>query len=421
MGQISFFDGQERLKINKPIRLIELFAGYGSQSLALKYLGIHFEHHRICEWAVKSIQAYKDLHFGDDNTDYSSGIPKEDVEKFLFERGISADYNQPMTMEQIHRMGEQKQRRVYNNIKATRNLVSVCNCHADDLAVTDTDKYTYIMTYSFPCQDLSSAGMMKGMGKDSGTRSGLLWEVERLLLEMKELPQILLMENVPEVIGRKNIKHFAEWLKRLESLGYHCYWKCLNAKDYGVPQSRNRCFMVSILGDAFYEFPEKVNLTKALKDVLQDTVEEKYFLSDKFKKGMVAHNEKNKQKGGGLFRITPIDGCAAAITTRQCRSESNYIIVSGHVNGMREQNGRVYDTNGLSPTLQTCSGGNLQPFIDVNDKIRKLTPLECFRLMGVKDDDFEVIAKNQSDSSLFHLAGDSIVVDVLMAIFKQML
>lgn len=421
MGQISFFDGHERLKINKPIRLIELFAGYGSQSLALKYLGIPFEHHRICEWAVKSIQAYKDLHFGDDNTDYSAGISREDVEKFLFERGISADYNQPMTMEQIHRMGEQKQRSVYNNIKATRNLVSVCNCHADDLAVTDTDKYTYIMTYSFPCQDLSSAGMMKGMGKDSGTRSGLLWEVERLLLEMKERPQILLMENVPEVIGRKNIKHFAEWLKRLESLGYHCYWKCLNAKDYGVPQSRNRCFMLSVLGDAFYEFPEKVNLTKALKDVLQDTVEEKYFLSDKFKKGIVAHNEKNKQKGGGLFRITSVDGCAATITTRQCRSESNYIIVSCHVNGMREQNGRVYDTNGLSPTLQTCSGGNLQPFIDVNDKIRKLTPLECFRLMGVKDDDFEVIAKNQSDSSLYHLAGDSIVVDVLMAIFKQML
>lgn len=424
MGQISFFDGQERLKINKPIRLIELFAGYGSQSLALKYLGIPFEHHRICEWAVKSIQAYKDLHFGDDNTDYSAGISREDVEKFLFERGISADYNEPMTMEQIHRMGEQKQRRVYNNIKATRNLVSVCNCHADDLAITDTDKYTYIMTYSFPCQDLSSAGMMKGMGKDSGTRSGLLWEVERLLLEMKERPQILLMENVPEVIGRKNIKHFAEWLKRLESLCYHCYWECLNAKDYGVPQSRNRCFMVSVLGDAFYEFPEKVNLTKALKDVLQDTVEEKYFLSKRFIEGMVRHNDNmTKSSGGFLFKPKSHNEkiANAILTTAGNRPSDNYIIVSGHISFMREQTGRVYDTNGCSPTLQTCSGGNLQPFIDVNDKIRKLTPMECFRLMGVKDDDFEVIAKNQSDSSLYHLAGDSIVVDVLMSIFKQML
>lgn len=297
MGQISFFDGQERLKINKPIRLIELFAGYGSQSLALKYLGIPFEHHRICEWAVKSIQAYKDLHFGDDNTDYSVGISREDVEKFLFERGISADYNMPMTMEQIHRMGESKQRRVYNNIKATRNLVSVCNCHSDDLAVTDTDKYTYIMTYSFPCQDLSSAGIMKGMGKDSGTRSGLLWEVERLLLEMKEKPKILVMENVPNVIGKWNIQHFSEWLKSLESMGYKCYWKCLNAKDYGVPQSRNRCFMVSVLGDAFYEFPKKFTLEKCLKDVLEDGVSDKYFLSDKMIECMIKHDAERAKKG----------------------------------------------------------------------------------------------------------------------------
>ena len=387
MGQISFFDGQERLKITKPIRLIELFAGYGSQSLALKYLGIPFEHHLICEWAVKPIQAYKDLHFGDDNTDYSAGISREDVEKFLFERGISADYNQPMTMEQIHRMGEQKQRRVYNNIKATRNLVSVCNCHADDLAVTDTDKYTYIMTYSFPCQDLSSAGMMKGMGKDSGTRSGLLWEVERLLLEMKERPQILLMENVPEVIGRKNIKHFAEWLKRLESLGYHCYWKCLNAKDYGVPQSRNRCFMVSVLGDAFYEFPEKVNLTKALKDVLQEKVDRRYFLTD----SCIKRFEKNKFNKKSIDKgFNPTRGFCIAntILTKQGNRGSNNYIISE---------------------------------LDGKERPRNITPLESFRLMGVKDDDFEVIAKNQSNISLYHLAGDSIVVDVLMAIFKQML
>mgnify|MGYP002765221268 CR=1 FL=1 len=387
MGQISFFDGQERLKITKPIRLIELFAGYGSQSLALKYLGVPFEHHRICEWAVKSIQAYKDLHFGDDNTDYSAGISREDIEKFLFERGISADYNEPMTMQQIRRMGEQKQRRIYNNIKATRNLVSVCNCHADDLAVTDTDKYTYIMTYSFPCQDLSLAGMMKGMGKESGTRSGLLWEVERLLLEMKERPQVLLMENVPEVIGRKNIKHFAELLKQLESLGYHCYWKCLNAKDYGVPQRRNRCFMVSVLGDMFYNFPKKVKLSKMMIDVLQQKVDIKYFLSD----SAIKRYEKNKFNEKSISKgFNPTRGfcIASTILTKQGNRGSNNYIISE---------------------------------VDGVEKPRNITPLESFRLMGVKDDDFEVIAKNQSDSSLYHLAGDSIVVDVLMSIFKQML
>lgn len=476
MEQIGIFDGASPLKITKPIRLIELFAGYGSQALALKYLGVPFEHHRICEWAVKSIQAYKDLHFPDDCTDYSAGIPSEKIESFLFERGISADYNKPMTREQIHRLGEKQQRKIYNNINATRNLVSVCACNAEDLAITDTDKYTYIMTYSFPCQDLSISGNMAGMEKGSGTRSGLLWEVERLLREAKNKPQILLMENVPEVIGKRNIKHFAEWLKFLESLGYKCYWKCLNAKDFSVPQNRNRCFMVSVLGDMFYNFPQPIHLQRSLKDILEETVDKKYFLSEKMIRCFIKHNEKQKEKCGGfMWGIKELDGIAATITTKAgSRAGDTYIRVFGHISSMREQNGRVYGTNGISPTLTTCSGGNQNPFILVNnatnkghdkatigdsinldypnsktrrgrvgkgvsqtlttscnqavvvpptngEMIRRLTPKECFRLMGVRDDDFEKIAKHQSDCSLYHLAGDSIVIDVLKAIFNKML
>ena len=195
MYQSSMFDGTKPFIIDKPIRLIELFAGYGSQNLALKYLGVKFKSWKICEWAVKSIQAYKDLHFGEDNTDYSQGLTKDEIQDFLFEKGISADYNSPMTYEQIKRLGEMKQRQIYNNIKATHNLVSVCNIKGKDLEITDTDKYCYIMTYSFPCQDLSSAGKGLGMGRDSGTRSGLLWEVERILKELyadgQALPQVL--------------------------------------------------------------------------------------------------------------------------------------------------------------------------------------------------------------------------------------
>lgn len=428
MEQIGIFDGASPLKITKPIRLIELFAGYGSQALALKYLGVPFEHHRICEWAVKSIQAYKDLHFPGDCTDYSAGIPSDKIESFLFERGISADYNKPMTREQIHRLGDKQCRKIYNNIKATRNLVSVCNCNAEDIAITDTDKYTYIMTYSFPCQDLSIAGKMAGMEKGNGTRSGLLWEVERLLRETKNKPQILLMENVPEFIGKRNIKHFAEWIKFLESLGYKCYWKCLNAKDFSVPQNRNRCFMVSVLGDMFYNFPKPVLLQRTLKDILEDIVDKKYFLSEKMIRYFIKHNEKQKENGNGfMWRITEQDGIASTITTMAgSRPADNYIRVCGHISSMREQNSRVYQTDGLSPTLTTCCGGNRQQFIQVNNAnnvgmIRKLTPKECFRLMGVRDDDFEKIAKHQSDSSLYHLAGDSIVIDVLKAIFNKML
>lgn len=126
--QMSIFDiGCKKLKIEKPIRLIELFGGYGSQSLALKYLGVQFEHWKLCEWAVKSIQAYKDMHYPNDTTDYSANLSFLEIVDFLYAAGISADYSTPMKKEQIKRMGEQKCRNVYNNIIATKNLVSVTN------------------------------------------------------------------------------------------------------------------------------------------------------------------------------------------------------------------------------------------------------------------------------------------------------
>ena len=183
--QMSMFDGAKPFKINKPIRLIELFGGYGSQSLALKYLGVFFEHHKLSEWAVKSIQAYKDLHFPEDNTDYSANLTDLEIVDYLDGR-ISSNYQTPMTREQIikHNGGEKWRRQVYNNMKASRNLGSITQIKGEDLGITDTDKYCYIVSYSFPCQDLSSAGKMAGMGRDSGTRSGLLWEVERLLTEL---------------------------------------------------------------------------------------------------------------------------------------------------------------------------------------------------------------------------------------------
>lgn len=122
------------------------------------------------------------------------------------------------------------------------------------------------------------------MSKGSGTRSGLLWEVERILSEIKdsggELPQILFMENVPQVHSKKNMTDFEKWIQFLENLGYTNYWKDLNAKDYGVAQNRNRCFMFSFLGNYIYRFPDPVPLTKKLKDYLEDRVDEKYYINN---------------------------------------------------------------------------------------------------------------------------------------------
>lgn len=270
-------------KINKPIRLITLFSGYDSQALALKYLGVDFELYKTCEWATKSIQALKDLHFENDNTDYSRELTIEEVKSFLFKKGISANYNDPMTEQQINRLNENQARTIYNNIKATRNLVNIQQVKGEDLCIKDTDKFTYLLTYSFPCQDISNAGLRKGF-EDTTTRSGMLWEVERILSECKELgtlPTLLLMENVPLVHGKDNIESFNKWQLRLEELGYKNYWQDLIATDYGIPQTRNRCFMVSILGDYNYTFPKPIPLKLKLKDMLENNVDEKYYLSEK--------------------------------------------------------------------------------------------------------------------------------------------
>ena len=214
--------------INKPVRLIELFAGVGSQAQALKNLGVEFEHYRVVEFDKYPIASYNAIH----GTDFK-----------------------PM---------------------------DICETHAKDLGIVEQDKYQYVLTYSFPCTDLSNAGKMAGMKRGSGTRSGLLWEVERILYECDEagtLPDILLMENVPGVHGKKSLADFNEWLASLEQLGYHNFWKDLNAKDYGVAQNRNRCFCVSIRTDDAYEFPEPVELTKVMADYLDDEVEEKFYVN----------------------------------------------------------------------------------------------------------------------------------------------
>lgn len=158
-NQTSIFDNlYPKFKFTKPIRLTELFGGYGSQHFSLEYLGLKFEHYKLCEWAVPSIQAYKDGHYYNDNTDHSKGINRDDIDNYLFKKGISMDYNKPMTLQQIKRKSDKWARQVYNNIQITKNQVDITQVKGIDLEIVDTDKYDYIMTYSFPCQDLSLAG-----------------------------------------------------------------------------------------------------------------------------------------------------------------------------------------------------------------------------------------------------------------------
>ena len=442
-------------------------------------------------------------------------------------------------------------------------------------------------------QDLSLAGKCKGMSKGSSTRSGLLWEVERILDECKEignLPQILLMENVPQVIGSKNINDFQNWEQKLQSLGYSNYIEKLNSKEYLIPQNRERCFMISILGDYSYNFPTKKKLGIRLKDVLENNVDESYYLNDKmiscltnedtkgfnraerFIQTLINTNFKgiastvetragtrptsnfiiSKSLKETLSKNDDIQDCdyidtynkvvrkdiAGAITTRISASNNTFIaerkednmktklcnelIASGkvkefdvirHSYSSSRMNGEMKDIqqNNISPTLDTrcdcldivvkscliqpkdrnynkngskreeqleirkdevanclltkdiknivaiqlipfgsyytwkdnkgnintqcnrasdengCSltiptiSGLTKVFEKSNLRIRKLSPLECWRLMGVKEEDYNNVSKNQSNASLYHLAGDSIVTSCLMGIFGELL
>ena len=314
----------------KPVRLIELFAGIGSQAKALKSLGIDFEHYRVCEFDEHAIRSYNAIH--------DTNFVKSDITTLT----------------------------------------------VDDLGIINTERYTYLLTYSFPCQDLSNAGLGKGMKKGSGTRSGLLWEVERLLNECIELPQVLLMENVPQVHGSKNIEHFNQWIAFLESKGYSNYWKDLNAKDYDMPQNRNRCYMVSILGDYVYEFPKRVPATLKFGDVLETHPDDIYYLRPDTMTRLL--NVPKDKHGPSLLNRS--DEYAKTITT-----------AIGRLGNFEQY---IVERDGESSVL------------------RKFTPRECWRLMGFTDLDFDKAKRVCTDSQLYKQAGNSIVVNVLTAIFKEL-
>ena len=311
-------------------------------------------------------------------------------------------------------------------------------------AVPDFD----LFTYSFPCTDISSAGEQKGFDEDSGTRSSLLWECRRPIAAKR--PKFLLMENVKALVSEKYRPLFLKWESWLRSLGYVNYTEILNAKDYGVPQNRERVFMLSILNGCWYEFPHPVRLEKRLKDVLELEVDEKYFLNER------GINYIKKKLG----KYTAINGeVAMCLTAKGCAnwtgtfiSDKSIQIGATKETDWNRQQYRVYDPTGISPTITTKSGGGLEPkilmrgrgfnkggeadipgtitgsaweqnnLLDYAGRIRRLTPRECLRLMDVSDGDIDKIqAAGISDTQQYKLAGNSIVKAPMMGIFRNML
>lgn len=321
----------------------------------------------------------------------------------------------------------------------------------------------------------------------------MLYECEKVIEYCK--PKYLLMENVKNLVGKKFKSQFDEWLNYLESLGYRNYWKVLNAKDYGIPQNRERVFVVSVLGEhKSYEFPKGFELNKNIKSILEDNIDEKYYLSDDVLKKFVPnknfytdairgrYNENGKIEQKLELRN---DNITNTITTVQKDNVivENKILDVGYIkkseNGTKHQSNTVIDEDYIMRTLTACDykspqlivvDKNIKPSVRVNferekyeistsDKeiyqckcnsgwqdnkvdikvsptlragnphtcvysdyrIRKLTPRECFRLMGLYDEDIQkIIDSGVSATQQYKMAGNSIVVQVLEEIFKEL-
>lgn len=409
----------------KPIRILELFGGIGACTQAFKNLGIPTEdadYVEIDKYAVKSFNAI-------------NGTNHEPQDICKWDKNIPVDF----------------------------------------------------IMHGSPCQDFSIAGKQAGGDEGSGTRSSLLYETLRIV--EKTRPKYVIWENVRNLMSARHRPNWEKYCKRMEELGYRNYAKVLNAKDYGVPQNRERVFTVSIKKDQLiyddynqnvrkdqntigtlttncgataprngwkiietnpiFEFPEPTPLTKKLKDVLEPEVEEKYYLADdKIKE--ITLNLEPTQEEPGANKVVRVGGLYDKP-------------------GEKHQAGGIYSTQGIAATLDTMGGGNREPIVAIKTanktgydlaqdgdgidlaypnsttrrgrvghgvaktlatsdnqgcldgvRIRKLTPKECWRLMGFRDEDYEKAEKVNSNTQLYKQAGNSIVVPVLEAIIKNL-
>jgi DNA (cytosine-5)-methyltransferase 1 len=476
------------------LRVTSLFSGIGAFEQALTNLGIEYELVNFCEIDKYAIKAYCAIHNVDESLNLGD-IDKVDL----------------------------------NNIE-----------------------YCDLLTHGSPCTDYSISGKQQGGDEGSETRSSLMWDTVEIVNKIK--PKYVIWENVKNVLSVKHKHNFEKYINKLEELGYNNYYKVLNAKDYSIPQNRERIFVVSIRKDFDkdgYIFPEKQELKLRLKDILEDNVDEKYYINndrtEKLLKTLKFKNIKNSNNiiqmtepkfsqqrvysdngisptiaagnnGGGkepckilqvglldikgneqVRRVYSEDGLSPTLNTMCGGNRQPKILKVGNIYNSQGQNGNIYDENGISPTIsagttdnvknsgigsnnapkilkianetgnhygggvfdkegisptlissnggggtnnlpkiceqrsdeglrffkdnicetiRTIDAGRDKRGIENNYRIRKLTPLECWRLMGFKDEQFNK-AKNIgiSNTQLYKQAGNSIVVNVLEAIF----
>lgn len=405
-------------------KVVETFSGIGAQAKALERISEDYEIVNTCDWDINAIIAYCRIHNGEINTKLLDNISDEEIDGFLKAKTLSMDGKKPLSVQAYKRLSVEFKRLLFAAIIQTKNMVSITDVHGSDIE-NDID----LLTYSFPCQDLSLCGCWhgnkSGIARDAHNRSGMLWEVERILKEMysanQKLPRFLVMENVTNILSMTHKADFDDWKSTLVELGYVNHIYRLNSKNFGVPQKRERAYMISVLcnknpqnekyvADYFFHnnLEDESIATKyktrdfMLKDVLRlDYRKEKYKLEADFSQpNNTPSRVKILHENDMLFDGKIINEIKVnTVTTKQDRNPNSGLI--------------TYDSGR-----------------DGKAKWRYLTPRECFLLMGFDEVDFDAVIKENpeyannkkllNNEKLIKMAGNSICVDVLQAIFKQL-
>jgi DNA (cytosine-5)-methyltransferase 1 len=347
------------------LRIVEAFSGVGSQKMGVRNLNIDHEIVATMEIDKHAIISYGAIHHDlEKHLNYKNQNAKEEKE-YLENLGV---LKVPKRKKRLHQC--------YIASKLANNLGDISLVKEEEIPEHD------LLTYSFPCTDISSAGKQKGLDKDSGTKSSLLWQCERIIKYHK--PQFLMLENVKNLVSKTHKENFMVWLNELEKLGYTNYWEVLDAKEHGIPQNRERVFVISILNNnKSFNFPEKEELTKKLKDYLSSKVDKKFILTDSKKS-----NYERDFGSKGKYHTLEDDYCQTLTAAMGAGGGNKPVLKYKNKNG--------------------------------KDEYREFTPKECWLLMGFSEEDFEKANKFNSKTQLYKQAGNSIALRVLEKLFSEM-
>ncbi|WP_291431303.1 MULTISPECIES: DNA (cytosine-5-)-methyltransferase [Abiotrophia] len=404
------------------LRMIETFSGIGSQTQALKNIGLDHKVVAISEWDVNAMYAYDILHNGKQDLSAFRHYTKQDLIDELKEYTLSMDGKNPMSERAISSLSILHLKAILCSIRNNNNLVDITKIHAQDLPEAD------ILTYSFPCQDLSISGYWHnrdsgGIDRDANNKSTLLWQVERILKEYvaceRDLPPFLLMENVSNILSPRHIDNFLEWQAFLSSLGYINQVYTLDARNFGVPQSRIRTYMISVLATNAEKRREIEDyfIVNSLEHIICPETQRKS-LADYLK----------VDYSNDVYRAEAIESTPELTPSREKIFAENLILAEGnHV--FENLSARTVTTKqDRNPNSGVIAYGSAV-LTEKNPKYRNLTPRECFLLMGFSEEQFDRLTQENitvgrdrtilTVTKLVKMAGNSIVVQVLEAIFRQ--